>query len=273
MVKKATVFERLLSEGFFVSKETALPYLMRGAVSCGGIPVRTGGQRVSVDAPLTVRGLNKRYVGKGGYKLEGAIGAFGVEVAGKTCIDAGACTGGFTDCLLRHGAALIYAVEAGFGQLAGSLAQHPKVVNLERTNLGDQKLLALGPVPTLGSVDLSYLSLRKAVPQFHAIMRGQGELLCLVKPLFEVEDSLARRMGELRKEEYAPTLLGLIAGLSTQEGTRVCGVTHSAVTGTGGTCEFFLHVRFGEVRQNNGGWEEAVRRAVESALALPKYRK
>jgi 23S rRNA (cytidine1920-2'-O)/16S rRNA (cytidine1409-2'-O)-methyltransferase len=220
-----------------------------------------------------VRGLNERYVSKGGYKLEGAIGAFGVDVLGKPCIDAGACTGGFTDCLLKHGAALVYAVDAGFGQLAGSLAQHLKVVNLERTNLGDKKLLTLNPVPMLGSVDLSYLSLLKAVPQFRRVMHGQGELLCLVKPLFEVDDSLARRKGEIRKEDYTPTLLRLIAGLSGQEGTRVCGVTHSPVTGTGGTYEFFLHVRFGEVRQNSGCWEEAVRRAVEKALALPRYRR
>ena len=273
MVKKASAFERLLSEGFFASREAALPYLMRGAVTCGGVPVRTGGQRVPIDALLAVRGLNGRYIGKGGYKLEGAIRTFHVEVKGKFCIDAGACTGGFTDCLLKHDAALVYAVDAGFGQLAGSLAQHPKVVNLEKTNLGDEKLLVLNPLPTLGSVDLSYLSLRKAVPQFRAVMHGQGELLCLVKPLFEVEDRLARRTGSLRKDDYAPILLGLIAGLSAQEGTRICGVTHSAVTGTGGTYEFFLHVRFGDVGHHSNSWEEAVRRAVECALALPRYRR
>lgn len=134
---------------------------------------------------MTVRGLYDRYVGKGGYKLEGAIRDFGIAVEGRVCIDAGACTGGFTDCLVKHGAALVYAVEAGFGQLAGSLSQDARVVNLERTNLGDEKLLSLNPVPTLGSVDLSYLSLVKAVPQFRAVMHDQGELMCLVKPLFE----------------------------------------------------------------------------------------
>ena len=86
-------------------------------------------------------------MGKGGYKLEGAIHDFGIAVEGRVCIDAGACTGGFTDCLVKHGAALVYAVEAGFGQLAGSLSQDARVVNLERTNLGDEKLLSLNPVP------------------------------------------------------------------------------------------------------------------------------
>ena len=101
MVKKRTAMERLLSEGFFESREAALPYLMSGAVYCGAQPVTTGGQLVPGDRPMTVRGLYDRYVSKGGYKLEGAIRDFGIETQGRVCIDAGACTGGFTDCLVK----------------------------------------------------------------------------------------------------------------------------------------------------------------------------
>lgn len=147
MVKKRTAMERLLNEGFFASKEAALPYLMSGAVYCGAVPVTTGGQLVPADKPMSVRGLDDRYLSKGGYKLEGAIRDFGIDVTDRICIDAGACTGGFTDCLVKHGAALVYAVEVGFGQLAGSLAQDSRVVNLEKTNLGDEKLLSLSPFP------------------------------------------------------------------------------------------------------------------------------
>ena len=186
-MKKATAMERLLREGFFETKEAALPYLMSGAVYCGGVKVLNGGQKVDMALPMNVRGRNERYVGKGGYKLEGALADFGISAEGRVCIDAGACTGGFTDCLVQHGAALVYAVEVGFGQLAGSLNQNPRVVNLEKTNLGDEKLLALDPKPDLGSMDLSYLSIEKAVRLYRAIMGGQGEVLCLVKPLFEVE--------------------------------------------------------------------------------------
>ena len=131
MVKKRSAMDRLLEEGFFDSREAALPYLMSGAVYCGAQPVTTGGQLVPSDKPMTVRGLYDRYVGKGGYKLEGAIRDFGIALEGRVCIDAGACTGGFTDCLIQHGAALVYAVEVGFGQLAGSLSQDERVVNLE----------------------------------------------------------------------------------------------------------------------------------------------
>ena len=271
MSKRAKVMDRLLEEGFFLAREDALPYLMGGAVTCGGQPVRTGGQLVPCDAPLAVRGLGERYVGKGGYKLEGALADFQVSAQGRTCIDAGACTGGFTDCLLQHGAAQVYAVEVGFGQLAGSLAQNPRVVNLERTNLGDETLLHLTPLPTLGSVDLSYLSLEKAVPQYRAIMRGQGELLCLVKPLFETDSAEARRTGELTDDAYAPLLHRLIATLNAQPQTAVVGVSHSHVTGNHGTREFFLHVRFGQEQQPVPAGD--VDAAVTRALTLALYRK
>jgi len=272
MKKNASAMERLLKEGFFDSKEAALPYLMSGAVYCGAVQVTTGGQKVPLDKPITVRGLNERYVSKGGYKLEGAIADFGIDVSGRVCIDAGACTGGFTDCLVKHGAAKVYAVEVGFGQLAGSLAQDERVVNLEKTNLGDEKLLALNPVPTLGSVDLSYLSLVKAVPQYKAVMHSQGELMCLVKPLFETDDPVARRTGEIAPESFPALLRQLCDTLDAQEDTHAVAVTHSPVTGNNGTHEFFLHVCFGR-----GDYprvtDEAIAQAYERVLKLEKYHK
>lgn len=272
MKKTATAMERLLSEGFFENRETALPYLMSGAVYCGAQRVTTGGQRLPLDKPLSVHGLDSRYLSKGGYKLEGAIRDFGIDVTDRVCIDAGACTGGFTDCLIKHGAALVYAVEVGFGQLAGALAQDPRVVNLERTNLGDAKLLSLNPVPTLGSVDLSYLSLVKAVPQYRAIMRGEGELLCLVKPLFETDDPAARRTGMIDPSTFPALLRHLCDALDSQPLTHAVAVTHSPVTGNNGTHEFFVHVRFSEAPQPCVT-DEAIARAVERVLELKKYHK
>lgn len=272
MKKNSTAIERLLNEGFFETREAALPYIMSGAVYCGAVQVTTGGQKVPLDKPMTVRGLNERYVSKGGYKLEGAIADFGIDVNERICIDAGACTGGFTDCLVKHGAALVYAVEVGFGQLAGSLSQDKRVVNLEKTNLGDEKLLSLDPVPTLGSVDLSYLSLVKAVPQFKAVMHSAGELMCLVKPLFETDDPVARRTGEIDPAGYPALLRTLCDTLDAQPGTHAVAVTHSPVTGNNGTHEFFLHVCFGEGEYPHVT-DEAIAQAVARVMALEKYRK
>jgi len=272
MKKNSTAIERLLKEGFFETKEAALPYIMSGAVYCGAEKVLTGGQKVPMDRPITVRGLDDRYVSKGGYKLEGAIADFGIDVRERVCIDAGACTGGFTDCLIKHGAKLVYAVEVGFGQLAGSLSQDSRVVNLEKTNLGDEKLLTLDPVPTLGSVDLSYLSLVKAVPQYRAIMHDQGELMCLVKPLFETDDPVARRTGEIDPSGFPALLRNLCDTLDTQENTHAVAVTHSPVTGNNGTHEFFVHVKFG-AQDECRVTDEAIAAAVERVLSLEKYRK
>ena len=271
MSKSVKAVDRLLSEGFFERREDAQAHIMSGAVTCGGQPVRTAGQLLPLALPLAVKGISERYVGKGGYKLEGALRDFAIALQGRVCLDAGACTGGFTDCLVQHGAQRVYAVEVGYGQLVGSLAQHPAVVNLERTNLGDEKLLSLEPPPTLSTADLSYLSLVKAVPLYRAIQHGTGELICLVKPLFETDDAEARRTGELEDTTYAPLLRRLADVLNAQPDTAVTGVTHSPITGNHGTREFFLHVLFGNVPKPDLTDEIAL--AVSRALALDPYRR
>ena len=271
-VKKVVLLDRLLSEGFFTSKEEAVPYLMGGQVYVGSQQQTSAAAKVDPLLPLTVRGLDMPYISKGGLKLEGAIRGFGIQVQDRVCIDAGACTGGFTDCFIKHGAARVYAVEVGFGQLAGSLRQNPRVVNLEKTNISDEKLLRLDPAPDLASVDLSYLSLRKGIPAFAEVMRHRGELLCLVKPLFETEDMEARRTGVLPPEKYLPTLLELVRDVNALPGTQAKQVTYSPVTGNNGTHEFFLHVVLGsDVPAPD--LTAACEKAVANVLALAPYHK
>jgi 23S rRNA (cytidine1920-2'-O)/16S rRNA (cytidine1409-2'-O)-methyltransferase len=223
-----------------------------------------------LEALLTVKAAPHPYASKGGLKLEGALRSFGVSPEGLVCLDVGASTGGFTDCLLCHGAARVYAVDVGFGQLSGRLRADPRVVNLERTNLADPALLCLDPPPVLASVDLSYLSLRKAVPLLARIL-PMGTLLCLVKPLFEVEDAQARRTGQIPDTALAPLLLHLCQDLAAQ-GHAVRDVTHSPITGNASTREFFLHVQAG---QGEGAPDlaSAIDTAILRALALEAYRK
>ncbi len=264
--------ERLIDEGFFQTPEEATSYFLSGQVFCGQERIVSPAQLVPCDKPMTVKGRDIPFVAKGGLKLQGALQDFNISAKDRICIDAGACTGGFTDCLIKSGAALVYAVEVGFGQLAGSLRQNPRVVNLEKTNLSDEKLLSLSPRPVLASVDLSYLSLRKAVPVFAGIMGGQGDLVCLVKPLFEVEDAAARRTGVLKNDAYLPLLLSLIRDLNGLPNVHVLNVTNSPVTGNQGTLEFFLHVVLGE--QAAGiDLSEAAQEAVQRVLKLDSYRK
>ncbi len=270
--ERRKAIDRLIEEGFFQSREEALPYFLSGQVLCGQERVTSPAQLISCDKPMTIKGRELPFVAKGGLKLQGALQDFHIRAEGRVCIDAGACTGGFTDCLVKSGAFLVYAVEVGFGQLAGSLRQNPRVVNLEKTNISDEKLLSLSPRPDLASVDLSYLSLRKAVPVFAKVMGGQGELMCLVKPLFEVEDAAARRTGVLSEDAYWPLLMSLMKDLNGLDGVHVLNVTNSPVTGNQGTLEFFLHVALGG-QAASPDLSGAARAAVERALALDSYKK
>ena len=264
--------ERVMDEGFFQTPEEALPYFLSGQVFCAQVRVLSPAQMIPCDKPLLVKGRDLPFVAKGGLKLQGALQDFRLPVKDRVCIDAGACTGGFTDCLIKSGASMVYAVEVGFGQLAGSLRQNPRVVNLEKTNISDEKLLSLSPRPDLASVDLSYLSLRKAVPVFAGIMGGKGDLVCLVKPLFEVADAAARRTGILEDGAYLPLLLSLIQDLNGLPHVHVVNVTNSPVTGNQGTLEFFLHVRLGEQAAGTD-LSEAAQAAVGRVLMLDSYRK
>lgn len=271
-VKKLPAYQLLIQQGFFQRKEEALPWIMSGQVYQGGVKVLTASQPMPTDQEMTVKGFDLRYTSKGGLKLEGALQDFGVQVQGRVCIDAGASTGGFTDCLVKHGAALVYAVDVGYGQLNGSLRQNPRVANLERTNISDERLLSLSPRPDLASVDLSYLSLRKGVPAFQKVMGGEGELVCLVKPLFEVADASVRRTGQISCAAYPEVLLALIQDLNAMPGVQVVNVTNSPVTGNGGTHEFFAHVLLGR-EKTPVDLTEQVASAVQKALALTAYRK
>lgn len=262
--------QRLIEEGIAEDEKEAAVLVMSGRVYVNGQRARAG-QMLSDKDRLSVRGIGEKYLAKGGYKLEGAIRAFKISVKDRVCIDAGASTGGFTDCLLKHGARLVYAVDVGYGQLLGSLRQSKKVVNLERTNLADPSLLSLSPVPCLGTCDLSYLSLVDAVPLYRAILGNAGELICLVKPLFETADMEARRTGVIDDAAYAPTLRHVIDALGAQPDTRVLALTHSPVTGNTGTREFFLHVRFGAEGDSHPISDLMIEESVKNALSIPEY--
>ena len=268
--KKQKLADRLVEMGACPNVREAAARIMAGEVYING-QIAKNGALVREDDAVTLKGALP-YASKGGFKLSGALRDFGIDVRGRVCVDAGASTGGFTDCLVQQGAARVYAVDVGFGQLMGRLRQDQRVVNLEKTNVSDEKLLSLDPRPTLGTVDVSYLSLRKAIPYFSAILHGQGELCCLVKPLFEIDDAQARRTGVIREEQYAPLLRSLIDDVNLMAGASVRTVTHSSVTGNAGTREFFLHVILGG-EGCPAISDEDIASAVRRAGELERYRK
>ncbi len=245
-MKKQPLWQALLVRDLFSDEKTARSWIMAGRVLVDNRRIDKPGFAVTSDSKIDVKGLDQRYVSRGGLKLEGALRDFHINVTAKTALDAGASTGGFTDCLLQHGAAKVYAVDVGYGQLAGKLRADPRVVVYERMNIGSLLQADLDPLPTLATLDLSYLSLRKGVPIVWQLMAPEATVVCLVKPLFEIESSEARRSGIIRDaEDYAAVLHELIAFL-TSESIPVVDITHSRERGSKGTFEFFLHIRAGE---------------------------
>ena len=264
-MKRDHVFNVLIARGFFESKDDATRWILAGKVFVDGERIENSGIKIAVDAAIDVRGLGRKYVGRGGYKLEGALDDFGVNVVGLVAIDAGASTGGFTDCLLQRGARQVYAVDVGFGQLAGKLRADPRVINMEKTNIGD--VAGLDPIPACAVADLSYLSLTQAIPILSGIVAPGADILCLVKPLFETTDAISRRTGVIaNNRDFTRILLDLVQ-FTADSGLVPLGITNSRVTGSNGTLEFFLHIRKGRLKTKPALRLE-IERAVERAVVL-----
>ena len=276
-VKKCTLIEKLIADGLFDSEREALPWVMERKVLVDNKPAASLKEKISPDADITVKEYYKRsYAGKGGLKLEHAIAVFGVDVSGKTALDCGACTGGFTDCLLKCGAAKVYAVDAGFGQLAGKLALDERVVNMERTNLSDAVLLSLSPKPEVITLDLSYLSLRKAVPVCAEILSGDGTIICLVKPIYEIENAEIKRTGDMYEPEILTDTLNSLCQFFADDGYGILGFTYSPVRGNNGAVEYFICLKCGDltgVSTINATYETHVAESVRASFELEKFKK
>jgi len=241
---KAPLIDRLLAEGWFDTAQEALPWLMAGKVLADTRQVFNAQEKIPAATPIRVKEYYKRYyVNKGGLKLHKALTDFGIAVADEVVLDCGASTGGFTDCLLQHGATKVYAVDAGHGELAAKLRQDPRVVNLERTNIADSALHTLTPAPTLITLDLSYLSLKDALPHCKTILRGTGTIIALIKPIVEVNSSEIRRTGHINQPEVLQAVLQDMAAFFAASGLALCGMTVSPIRGNKDAIEFFAHLQ------------------------------
>lgn len=269
--RKVPLCVLLTDLGLCADQQEAERWIMAGRVIVDDHRVDKPGELVPGDAEVHIKGLRK-YVGKGGYKLEGALRDLDVSVKEAIVLDTGASTGGFTDCLLQHGAERVYAVDVGYGMLVGKLRNDPRVVVLERTNISDLSPDQLSPQPSLATLDLSYISLQKAIPIVANLLESEGEMICLVKPLFEIADSEPRRTGKIPDAASYSRLLRDLVDFVRKEGLDPVSLTHSRVTGSRGTREFFLRISLKPSEQvRNFDIESIVRRAVELPNENPHY--
>jgi 23S rRNA (cytidine1920-2'-O)/16S rRNA (cytidine1409-2'-O)-methyltransferase len=234
--------DRLLVElGFCPSRERAQALILSGNVLIGETVADKAGALVPPDAPVRLRGETQPYVSRGGIKLKGALTSFRLDVRGRVCLDVGASTGGFTDCLLQEGAAKVIALDVGYGQLAWKLRQDARVVSVERTNIryADSSLI---PDPVdLAVIDVSFISLKLVIPAVLSFVRGGGSIVALIKPQFEVGRAEVGKHGVVRDPELHRACVSGLVDFCRGEGLDVEGTCPSPLLGPAGNKEFFLY--------------------------------
>jgi 23S rRNA (cytidine1920-2'-O)/16S rRNA (cytidine1409-2'-O)-methyltransferase len=236
----------MVRRGLAASRSEATLAIRSGSVVVAGSPAMKAGTMVLPEEPITVTAPARKYVSRGGEKLEAALDRFGIEVEGRQAMDAGASTGGFTDCLLGRGAAHVLAVDVGYGQLDWRLREDPRVTVLERTNVRDLVPGSLPYPPELVVADLSFISLRLVIPVLVRCAAAEPSFLLLVKPQFEAGREDVGDGGVVRDPSVWGRALASVAEACTGEGLAVKGAMASPLLGPAGNVEFFLSARAGE---------------------------
>ena len=216
---------------------------MAGKVFVNEQPVDKPGFLVSWQDRIEFRGTDMAYVSRGGLKLEAALKALKLDVRGWSCLDVGASTGGFTDCLLQHGAERVYAVDVGYGQLAWKLRQNPRVVVIERTNIRHMKADAIPAPVDLVSIDVSFISLKIVVPAVMPFLKPTALILALIKPQFEVGKNQVGKGGVVRKPELHQQVIKELSEFFETLGLVPLSVYPSPLLGPKGNREFFIVVK------------------------------
>ncbi len=233
----------LAEQGLAVSRSEAKSLILAGAVSVNGSVVKKPATDISEDAEINVDRSSKKYVSRGGLKLEVALDAFGVDPTGKLALDVGASSGGFTDCLLQRGAAHVVAVDSGCGQMVESLRCDSRVTVIENFNARNMCSKDIEYTPELAVMDVSFISARLIIPAVYGVLAAEGEFICLIKPQFEVGRQGIGKGGIVRDERLRAGAVRDVCDAARQIGFRVLGTITSPVEGGDGNIEFLAHFR------------------------------
>lgn len=244
-MKKVRLDQLVFDLGYTESRERAKTTIMSGLVFVNGQRADKPGMPVAPDSKIEVRGEAIPFVSRGGFKLDKALKVFPVDPAGKNCIDCGASTGGFTDVLLQHGAAKVYAVDVGYGQLAWKLRNDPRVINLERTNL---RYVTAEQIPErldLAVMDVSFISIKLVLPTVRELLLPGADLICLIKPQFEAGREEVGKKGVVRDSAVHCQVIHSILDYAPQIGLSVMGLDYSPIKGPEGNIEYICHMKNG----------------------------
>lgn len=258
----------LVARGLAESRERAKSAIMAGIVYVEGQRADKPGTSVDKEAKIEVRGNPIPFVSRGGLKLAKALEAFPVDVAGKIAIDVGASTGGFTDCLLQHGAAKVYAIDVGYGQLDWGLRQDPRVVVMERTNIRHVRPDDLDELADLATIDVAFISLTKILEIVAGLLVDDGKIVALIKPQFEAGRDQIGKKGVVRDPKVHVEVITRVLAFAETLGLGALGLTFSPITGPQGNREFLVYWQKGQrpTNQDYLGWSRMVVDTAHGAL-------
>ena len=234
----------LVERDLVASRQRARGVIMAGLVRVDGKQVDKPGHLVGPSASVELTGPDQPYVSRGGLKLEAALREFHLEVRGLTILDVGASTGGFTDCLLQHGARRVFAVDVGYGQLAWPLRKDPRVVILERTNIRHLQRLDIDEPLDGAVIDTSFISLRIVVPATLKLLQKGSFILALIKPQFEAGKGMVGKGGVISDPALHKSIIADLSAFFATIGLTVCGIIESPILGAKGNREFFIHMNY-----------------------------
>ncbi len=240
--EKIRIDELIFLRGLSESRTKAQALILAGRVLCNGKEVLKPGEKVLSNAVIKIK-ENLPYVSRGGLKLESAIKHFGISLEGKIAMDVGASTGGFTDCLLKHGAKKVYAIDVGYGILDVKLRNDERVVNIEKTNI---KFLDREKVPDeidIAVIDVSFISLTKVLPKVLEFLKKEAEIVALIKPQFELTPKEVGKGGIVRDEKLKKKAVEKIKAFASSLNLNIVGVIPSPITGKKGNQEFLIYLK------------------------------
>lgn len=257
-MKKERLDVLMVQRNLAESREKAKALIMSGIVYVNGQKEDKAGTSFEETVQIEVRGNTLKYVSRGGLKLEKAMSRFGVQLAGKVCMDVGASTGGFTDCMLQNGAVKVYAVDVGHGQLAWKLRNDDRVICMEKTNIRYVTPEDIGDRIEFASIDVSFISLTKVLGPVKQLLTDEGQVVCLIKPQFEAGREKVGKKGVVREKSVHLEVIEMVMDYARSIGFGILGLEFSPIKGPEGNIEYLLYLQ--NFLQENGGQEDNVQK-------------
>jgi len=231
----------VVQRGILFSRERAKENIIAGNIYVDGKIIKKYGKKIDLSSNIEFKGEDIPYVSRGGLKLEKAINCFDIDLKSKVCLDIGASTGGFTDCMLQHGACKVYSIDVGTNQLDNKLRCDERVVSLENTNIRYLSVDGIGELADFASIDVSFISLEKVIPNLLDLLKDDASVVALLKPQFEVGIGVVNKKGVVKKQSDHVKVIVRVINLLESLNVKVISVNYSAIKGPNGNIEYLIY--------------------------------